>query len=334
MIALKIVLASPNYPQPRGNTVTVQRIASNLEKLDVETEIVSTTDEESLLSFPTGDLVHGFHAYQFYHFMKKMDRPPTRYVVTLTGTDLNQDLFDPTRREDVLDSLKNAAAIHVFDEKAKAVLIDECPELKGKIFAIAQGNSDFPADQPSVTKEAGSFLFLLPAGIRKVKNIPAAISMLQKLQHKHPELRLWLVGPVLEEEEGKIVADLVREHADWIRYLGQLPHPEMSSVYEQADVVLNSSHSEGQPAAILEAMGHARPVLVSDIPGNSSIVTHEETGFLYRHEEEFLEYADRLMKDKKLLENIGQRAALHIAEFHSGAAEAKALWSVYNEVLK
>ena len=331
---MKIVLASPKFPQPRGNTVTVRRIATNLEKLGVATEIISTTEELHLHPIPSGDLVHGFHAYQFYRFMQKMDRPPTQYVVTMTGTDLNVDLFDPRRRADVLASLRGAAAIHVFDEKAKNLVLGEAPDLDGKVFAIPQGNSVFPTSDSIFKKEADSFVFLLPAGIRKVKNIPAAISMLRKLQIAQPQLRLWIVGPVLEEEEWQIVKSLVEEHPEWIRYLGQMPHGEMGALYTQADVVLNSSHSEGQPAAILEAMGFALPVLVSDIPGNRGIVTHQETGFLYSSEHDFLDYAKKLMVDRASNEQIGKQAAQYIEEHHSSTGEAQALLQMYNSILK
>lgn len=331
---MKVVLASPKFPQPRGNTVTVRRIASNLEKLGVSAEIISTTEEQHLHPLPPGDLVHGFHAYQFHQFMQKMEQPPGMYVVTMTGTDLNVDLFDPLRRADVLACLRGAAAIHVFDEKAKSTVLREAPDLAGKVFAIAQGNSDFPSASASLKKERDSFVFLLPAGIRKVKNVPAAISMLSKLQMAYPQLRLWIVGPVLEEVEWQIVKGLVEEHAEWIRYLGQMPHAEMGALYPQADAVLNSSHSEGQPAAILEAMGFGLPVLVSDIPGNSGIVTHQETGFLYGSEREFLAHAEKLMLDRALNERIGKQAAHYIEEHHSGAGEAHALLEMYNAVMK
>src|SRR5690606_12498888 len=265
MKKMKIVLASPNYPQLRGNTITVQRIADNLEKLGINTEIISTTDDNIIRSFPPADIVHGFHAYNFYKFLQKLDRMPDHYIVTITGTDLNHDLFDPEKRKDVLASLHGAEAIHVFDKKAKNLLLKEVPGVAGKVFIMPQGNLPAPGGTSPVKKEPDSFLFFLPAGIRKVKNIPAAISMLHDLRQDYPHLRLWLVGPVLEESEGQIVLELVEHHKEWIRYLGQVPHEDMGSVYRETDVVLNTSLSEGQPATILEAMGYALPLLASDM---------------------------------------------------------------------
>lgn len=331
---MKIVLASPNYPQLRGNTITVQRIADNLEHLGVETEIVSTTDDSVIRSFPAADIVHGFHAYNFYKFLQKLDQKPSHYIVTITGTDLNQDLFNPDKRMDVLASLHGAEAVHVFDEKAKGLLAREIPELNDKIFVMAQGNQPSAPGVPLFTKEPDSFLFFLPAGIRKVKNIPSAIEMLQELHLLHPQVRLWLVGPVLEEEEGKQVMDLVNRHKDWIRYLGQVPHEDMGSIYLETDAVLNTSLSEGQPATILEAMGYALPVLASDIPGNSGIISDGKTGLLYKTRNEFLDYAEKLVNNNKIRQNIGQSAEAYIKEHHSSEREAETLLKVYQQILK
>ena len=330
---MKIILAPPNFPQPRGNTVTVQRISDNLRKLGVETEIVSTTDESSVHLFPKADLVHGFHAYQFYRFMQKLPSPPSTYVVTLTGTDLNLDLFDKGKRNDVIASLKGASAVHVFDDRAKGILVEEIPEIAEKIAVVAQGNSEFPIVEPPAAKESGTFLFVLPAGIRKVKNVPAAIGMLSELHALKPELRLWLAGPILEDAEGETVLELADKYSGWIHYLGQLPHSSMGSLYEQADVLLNTSHSEGQPAAILEAMGYGCAVLVSDVQGNNGIVDHQETGLLYKDKKEFLDYAKLLMENDELRQKVGMNAKRQIAEHHSSLHEAAKFLEIYNRIL-
>lgn len=329
---MKILLASPNFPQPRGNTVTVRRIAANLEKLGVDTEIISTTGE-IVQPLPEADLVHGFHAYHFYNFLQRLEEKPPRYTLSMTGTDLNQDLFKSERRAAVLACLEGAQAVHVFDEKAKDTLIKEAPSLAQKIHVIAQGNSEFPSTDVPVDKDPHTFLFLLPAGIRKVKNLPAAISMLEELHGRHPRIRLWLVGPVLEEEEGKVVLDMVERCHEWVSYLGQLPHEQMGSLYEKADVVLNTSHSEGQPAAILEAMGYGVAVLASDIQGNSSMITNGKTGFLYSSRNEFLDYAEKLVNNNLVKQTIGQCAKHYIKEHHSNEGEAKAFLNMYNNVL-
>ncbi|AQQ53438.1 glycosyltransferase [Planococcus lenghuensis] len=330
---MKVLLAAPNIHQARGNTVTVNRIAEGLGRLGVETEIFSTT-EPPPDALPPADLVHGFHAHKFYRFIQQIETPPSDYVITMTGTDLNVDLFDPVKRSEVVSSLAGAAAIHVFNEEAKDILLKEAPELAEKVTVIGQGSSEFPAAPPPAEKEKETFLFVLPAGIRKVKNVPAAIDMLQELHARYPHVRLWLAGPVLEEAEGVVVDEFVRQNSDWIRSLGQVPHEAMGEIYRQADVLLNTSHSEGQPAAILEAMSYGKPVIVSNNQGNRSIVRHGETGFIYQERDEFLDYAERLLNNYKLNQQMGQSAKSFVDTHHSAAKEAEALLVMYRSVIR
>jgi len=146
-------------------------------------------------------------------------------------------------------------------------------------------------------------------------------------------VRLWIVGRFLEGDEGNTVLGLVQKHSGWVSYLGQLPHSSMGSLYEQADVLLNTSLAEGQPAAILEAMGYGCAVLVSDVQGNNGIVSHLETGLLYKNKSEFLAHARRLMENSELRQNVGMNAKKRIAEQHSGQNEAEKFLEIYKKIL-
>ncbi|WP_456274624.1 glycosyltransferase [Bacillus sp. AK031] len=330
---MKIVLASPDYHQQRGNTVTVNRITDGLEKAGVQTEVLSVTAEPAIASFPDADLIHGFHAYKFYTYREKMHENNTPFIITMTGTDLNHDLFNEERRKKIAACLNAAGAITVFDQAAKKLLANEIQGIQHKIHVIHQGTSDLQAGHTSVPKEDGTLLFLLPAGIRPVKNIPFAIQALKQLHKDHSQIRLLLVGPIIEEAEAKRVLDLVEENAGWITYAGQLPHSEMSAAYENADIVINTSHSEGQPAAILEAMENELPVIASNNSGNRSIVAHGKTGFVYNNQDEFLEYALTLLNNSEMRKNFGRTGKTYILQEHSREYETRTFLKIYQQVL-
>lgn len=324
---MKVILATPFYHQLRGNTITVQRIARGLNEADVETEVVSITEQvNATTALKEADLIHGFNAYRFYQFMKTLSIPITKYTITLTGTDLNHDLTNPHRHDDVIACLKNALAVHVFDEKAKRRILEVLPDLERKLFVIAQGTSSFSSKRSPKTTD--SFQFLLPAGIREVKNIPFAIKSLQKLRQTYPEVRLKIVGPVIEKKEGELVKELIRD-SEWVKYEGAIPHSEMEGLYSRADVVLNTSHSEGQSSAILEAMSYGLPVLVSKNKGNLSLVTHNKTGLVYEGVEQFITCALRLVEQESLRHALGQKAAEYVEKHHSATQEITAILNMY-----
>ena len=330
---MKVVMVTPYYHQHRGNSVTVERISLGLNRLGISTEIISVTKDNKLPLLPLADLVHGFNAYEFYKYWKHRGSPSYPYMVTLTGTDLNYALFDEKTTDRLVQTLQGAKAIHVFNKEAKNLIQQEVQGLKNKIYLIPQGTHSFPPNQGRVEKKEG-FIFLLPAGIRRVKNIAAAISLLTPLHEQDPRIRLWIAGPVIEQKEWGRVQKLVQEKSHWIRYWGEIPHAEMGDIYRNADVVLNTSLAEGQSSAILEAMAMCIPVLASNITGNRDIVHHGKTGFLYNGKPDFKHYVYRLMEDEGLRIRMGVMGQKYVRTYHSSEKEALALQYVYRQILR
>jgi len=330
---MKVILVTPYYHQPRGNTITVERVAQGLNRQGITTEIISVTDEDEFPRLPLADLVHGFNAYQFHRYWTCRGSASYPYLVTLTGTDINHALFNETTKDRVIQTLEGSKAIHVFNEEAKNLLWQELPGLKEKTYLIPQGTHRFPFDEGKVKKEDGSFIFVLPAGIRMVKNISEAISMLTPLYEQDPRIRLWIVGPIIEQEEGNKVQKWVEQKSHWIRYCGEITHAKMGTIYRQADVVLNTSLSEGQSSATLEAMAMGIPVLVSNIIGNRDIVLQGETGFLYHDEHDFAHYVHRLVDDEGLRKRMGAMGQEYVQNNDSSEKEAQALRNIYCHIL-
>ncbi len=329
---MKVVLVTPYYHQPRGNTVTVERISHGLTRLGIYTEIISITRDNAFPQLPPADLVHGFNAYEFHQYWKCRDSSSYPYMVTLTGTDLNYNLFSEKTRDSLIQTLEDSKAIHVFNKESENLLCREVPGVQNKIYVIPQGIYSFPLNQGRFKKE-DTFIFVLPAGIRRVKDIPGAISLLAPLYEQDPRIRLWIVGAIIEKAEWDKVQKLVNDNSQWIRYWGEIPHTKMGEIYGQADVVLNTSLSEGQSSSILESMVMGIPVLVSDITGNRDIVLHGTTGFIYSGKSDFTHYAHRLMEDEDLRGKMGLMGQNYVKTYHSSEKEAKALRNIYQLIL-
>jgi glycosyltransferase involved in cell wall biosynthesis len=331
---MKVILVTPNYHQQRGNTITVQRIAEKLSKLNIQTEVVSITEGHNIKTLPSGDMIHGFNAYHFYKLKRNLSMKISHYVVTITGTDLNHDLFDQNKRKDVVQCVMDAEFVHVFSEEAKQLLIREVPPVTNKVVVIPQDTDEFEVESSSpFIKEKNAFLFVLPAGIREVKNIPFAINGLKDLQKEFPFIRLLLAGPILEEKEWQQVEKLIDENQQWVQYIGEVPHKRMGTIYQQADVLLNTSYSEGQSTAIMEGMASGLPVLVSKNNGNLSLVTHGSTGFVYEDIGDFYDFAKQLIQHQDIRTKLGRTAKEYIAKHHTNSNEAKSLLEIYKHII-
>jgi glycosyltransferase involved in cell wall biosynthesis len=75
--------------------------------------------------------------------------------------------------------------------------------------------------------------------------------------------------------------------ADAIRFIGRVPHDEVSAYYGLVDLLVYPRHSQRltelvTPLKPLEAMARGRLVLASDVGGHRELIRDGETGFLFR----------------------------------------------------
>jgi glycosyltransferase involved in cell wall biosynthesis len=256
--------------------------------------------------------------------------------MTVTGTDINQDLVDPVRRPLVQEVLDAVQTVVVFHEAIGQKIRREVPGVSRKIRVIGQAVlcDESRYDLRGATGlHAGDFVFFQPAGIRRVKNIPVVIPWLTRLQERYPDMKYILVGPVIEPEEAARVACMLRG-LSWAIYPGALEHEQICAGLSTVQVVINSSLSEGGMSnAVLEAMSKGVPVLASDIEGNRSVITDGHDGFLFTSQAEFLAKAERLLDDPALRSLMGNRARMKIASQFRLEGEIDRYLALYRDVV-
>ena len=98
--------------------------------------------------------------------------------------------------------------------------------------------------------------------------------------------------------------------------VGHVPHDDIAEYYEAADLVLLTSHSEGIPLVLMEAMAHGKIVLAPSITGIPELVEAGKTGFLYAAGdlEQFVWQVEQICKSLSALGSIGRAAREHILQ--------------------
>lgn len=81
------------------------------------------------------------------------------------------------------------------------------------------------------------------------------------------------------------VAGLRRLAADlgvsgWVRFLGDIPYPDMPLWYNLADVVVMVPRSDGLPNSLVETMACGAVPVLNRLPQYAELVSHGENGFL------------------------------------------------------
>ncbi len=341
---MRPAIVTPFYfPSVRGNSITVQRIESGLRDQGLTVRVWSlehgpSPDEilRELKEFKP-DLVHGFHATVSGRLVVDAGRRlgiPS--ILTVTGTDVNTDLFDPERRAGVIDVLRQATRVVVFHDVIRVKIVGELAEVESRIRVIGQTVrcQEVPFDfRGRLGLAADDLIFFVPAGIRRVKNVTFCLKPLEALRAHYPQIKVVFVGPVIEAEEGVRLQEALNGRP-WAHYLGPVSHEEMCAMLKSVDVVINSSLSEGGMAnSILEAMSRGRAVLVSDIEGNRSVVRDGIDGLLFGSEAKFSEKAERLIREPRLRYELGRKGKEKIEREFSREGEIQEYLQLYEQAL-
>lgn len=334
---MRIAVITPHYrPVERGNAVTVDRLARYLRGSGCVADIFSLDERggEEIAAQVAGagyDLCHAFHAWHggvTAGAIKRRSGIP--YLITLTGSDLYEALAD-ARRDATLAALTSAEKIVAFHADMAARLLESASLFCAERIAVIPQGVELPSSIPESFTE-GEFVFLLPAGLRPVKDVQAPLSPLSRLYAEDCRVRFMLAGPILDSRYAETVcADLSRY--PFARYLGAVEHHAMGELYRRAQVVVNSSRFEGGMAnSILEAMAWGKPVLASDIEGNRSLITDGVNGLLYRDDAEFFSKAGMLLRDADLRSMLGRAGRDMVALHHAPQVEAARYLELYRAI--
>jgi len=333
---MRVAIVAPNYSlENRGNGVTVRRIERNLRAAGCDTAVFQPEKFRGVellqqVAEYDPDCIHAFHAILGGMPARKLSaRLGVPYVITITGTDLYGEAGDAAAAG-LAGVFSDAARLAIFHDSLKQRLLRTVPVNDSAIAVIPQGVT---VPEPPPHEREGEFVFLLPAGIRPVKNVLFALAPLAGLLEGYPQVRFKLVGPVLDEGYGESVLAALPD-LPWARYGGERRFEQMAEEYASAHVVLNTSLSEGGMAnSLLEAMAAGRPVLASDIEGNRSLVADDVNGLLYRDEADFALKAGRLVADPLLRQRLGLAARHFVRENCDPMDEAEKYLALYRKVV-
>jgi glycosyltransferase involved in cell wall biosynthesis len=123
------------------------------------------------------------------------------------------------------------------------------------------------------------FLVVSIGRLAMQKRVKDAMWAVETLRQSRPQLHLVIVGdgPERQRLEEYSRAIQVTDHAHFVGH--QARATEWLSA---ADAFVLASSFEGMSNSLMEAMSAAVPVVVSDIPANTELVTHRETGLLFK----------------------------------------------------
>lgn len=294
---LEMILASPCDLPPR--TASFDEVGDLEQYLDAADVAVVGV----LHAFKCGDVLD-----QLAEIKRRRGEDFVPTVLVLGGTDVNVDAGDKadvlTRRAHAVDKVVSFSASMITAAPAGSLPSD------GRTRVVPQGvnlptdeepvhstdgdaedaNAPAPPPPPLPLHEACGVpsttpVFLLPAGLRPVKDVLWAIDAIDSIgaSSNSDPFVLAILGPSLDDE----YRDTVIERLKTSKHAVLIPPVDRAHTVgymRAAAAVVNTSKSEGQSGAILEAAAAGVPIIARDIPGNRTLLdllfdaTGTETG--------------------------------------------------------
>jgi glycosyltransferase involved in cell wall biosynthesis len=100
------------------------------------------------------------------------------------------------------------------------------------------------------------------------------------VQKKHPQLRLILAGPLLEDDCVKWLRDEIARHQleDVVILPGGLN--DKTAFWRDVDIYVQPSQFEGAPMALMEALWQGKPAIGTRVSGIPEMIEHDYNGLL------------------------------------------------------
>lgn len=131
-----------------------------------------------------------------------------------------------------------------------------------------------------------------------------------------PDVQVFMAGEGELADEVQKLIDEYKIGNNIIRAGWQTDIPAMLSAF---DVYVLSSHWEGLPLSLLEAMAMKRPSVATAVDGSVEVIQHGIDGFLVEagNHAQMADYVVQLLKDAEMRQNFGEAARRRVEEhFH------------------
>ena len=155
----------------------------------------------------------------------------------------------------------------------------QCGKLLKNCFVIhnpIRSQISTPIPSPSISERAIQFASVARMDVLwKGQDLLLEILSSQNWKSRNWHLNLYGSGPDREHLESWAKELNLEKRVSFHGYVRSL-----EEIWKDSDIMLLPSRGEGLPLAILEAMMYGRPVVTTDVGGNSEIVRDNETGFL------------------------------------------------------
>jgi glycosyltransferase involved in cell wall biosynthesis len=150
-----------------------------------------------------------------------------------------------------------------------------------------------------------------------------------------PNLVLRVIGGFISKDYETKMRNIARDQnlEQSIEWLGHIKN--VTEMLAGTDLFILPSKIEGLSIALLEAMSLELPCVVSDIPGNTAIIRHDDNGLIFPlgNLEKMAESVVRLCRDQRLAKTLGFNARKTQREKYSVTSMTDGIEKIYRDLI-
>ena len=176
------------------------------------------------------------------------------------------------------------------------------------------------------------------ARVAPQKDYPTLAKAAARVLAEEPRARFVVVGDHSSEanrEHYTLVRTILNECGVGQAFVFTGQRNDVARLLRAFDVFVLSTHWEGLPLVILEAMSEGKPVVATDVDGIPEVVTHGETGLLFPHEDhrQLAAHLLSLLREPAEARRLGQAGQQLVQSRFTTEQFARSMNDVYSRLL-
>jgi len=219
------------------------------------------------------------------------------------------------------------------------------PQRRGTVVydGVACASANGSCARRAVLKEFAlprdSVLITMVARVAPQKDYATLARAARRLRERFPEVRFIVAGDheksLVHRQHFVEVQKLLRELEIAEQFVFAGYRADVSGLLEASDIFVLSTHWEGLPLAVLEAMAHGKAVVATAVDGISEVVKNGETGLSYPPGEDLAlsECLAELIDKPDWRMTLGAQGQSWVRERFSVAQFAESMRGLYRQLL-
>lgn len=231
--------------------------------------------------------------------------------------------------------LRKARAFVTGTELEKATICRKYHLIPSRVYVIPMGVNVQLFKSDPLTSKSASFPKLLFVGrVYADKGVYDVVKCVDYLRAHFFQPQLTIAGALQDPRYVSEIRSYIKRNNldEMVKWTGHISHHELTRVYNEADIFVFPSRSEGAPVSVMEAMACEKPVVALRNSGGSDEIIDDGTNGVLTTLEDLNKTVLGLVQDRNKMKELGKNARRKVIGNYSSEHTYTGLRSLYEVI--